>query len=112
MAQHFLLSPAARTLTLAQVAGMTDLQAETMFRAIRWASTDGAPVCPSCGSLGAYECRRPNGALRFRCREKECRADFTITSGTLFHSHKMPLRSYLMAVALACNEVKGKNALA
>jgi hypothetical protein len=67
---------------------------------------------PVCGCLDAYECCRPNGALRFGCRAKECRADFTVTSGTLFHSHKLPLKSYLLAVVLFANEVKGKNALA
>jgi hypothetical protein len=38
--------------------------------------------------------------------------DFTITSGTLFASHKLPLRAYLAAIAIFCNEVKGKSALA
>ena len=46
MSQHFLLSAAAKTLTLATVFRMTDAQAETMFRQVRWPSTDGAPVCP------------------------------------------------------------------
>jgi hypothetical protein len=46
---------------------------------------------------------RPNGALRFRC--KGCKKDFTVTSGTLFASHKMPLRGYLAAIAVFCNEV-------
>ena len=64
---------------------MTDAEAETMFRNIRWADTTGTPVCPSCGSVEAYECRRPNGAVRFRC--KGCKCDFSITSGTLFVSH-------------------------
>ncbi len=54
--------------------------------------------------------RRPNGAARWRC--KACRKDFSITSGTLFASHKMPLRSYLMAIAFFANEVKGKSMLA
>src|SRR6202035_4556958 len=58
----------------------------------------------------AYEARRPNGALRFRC--KGCKKNFTITSGTLFGSHKLPLRGYLAAIAVFCNEVKGKSALA
>src|SRR5215210_5044688 len=89
---------------------MTDLEAETTFKAIRWADTSGAPVCPSCGSVEAYEARRPNGALRFRC--KGCKKDFSITSGTLFASHKLPLRGYLAAIAVFCNEVKGKSALA
>src|SRR4051812_18742194 len=110
MAQHFLLSSAAKTLTLAQVMRMTEAEAEAMFCKVRWADTDGAPVCPECGALDAYECRRPSGALRFRCRA--CKEDFTITSGTLFASHKLPLRSYLAAIAVFCNEVKGKSALA
>lgn len=110
MAQHFLLSRNAKTLTLAQVFRMSDADAEAMFRKVRWAETDGAPVCPECGSLDAYECRRASGALRFRC--KGCKADFSITSGTLFSSHKLPLRQYLAAIAIFCNEVKGKSMLA
>jgi transposase-like protein len=81
---HFLLSKAAKTLSLAQVFRMSDAEAEGVFRRIRWADTNGTPVCPSCGSVEAYEARRANGALRFRC--KGCKKDFTITSGTLFAS--------------------------
>jgi transposase-like protein len=110
MAQHFLLSKDAKTLSLAQVFRMTDLEAETAFRKVRWTATEGQAVCPYCGGLDAYEARRSNGALRFRC--KACQKDFTITSGTLFASHKMPLRSYLAAIAIFCNEVKGKSMLA
>src|SRR6202049_4854377 len=110
MSQHFLLSRPAKTLSLAQVFRMTDTEAKAMFRKVRWPETHGAPVCPHCGGLNAYECRRPNGLLRFRCRA--CREDFTITSGTLFAFHKLPLRGYLAAIAIFCNEVKGKSALA
>jgi hypothetical protein len=35
-----------------------------------------------------------------------------VTSGTLFAWHKLPLRTYLMAIAVFCNEVKGKSMLA
>ena len=110
MAQHFLLSKTAKTLTLASVFRMSDAEAEVMFCKVRWADTQGKPVCPHCGGLDAYEARRPKGLLRFRCRA--CRKDFTITSGTLFASHKLPLRGYLVAIAIFCNEVKGKSALA
>ena len=68
MAQHFLLSRAAKTLSLAQVFQMKDADAEMAFRRIRWADTNGEPVCPHCGSLDAYDCRRFKGAPRFRCR--------------------------------------------
>src|SRR5579862_239728 len=89
---------------------MKDDEAETMFRRIRWTDTNGAPVCSHCGGVDAYDCRRLKGAPRFRCRA--CGKDFSITSGTLFASHKLPLRCYLAAIAIFCNEVKGKSALA
>src|SRR6266567_4895272 len=110
MAQHFLLSKEAKTLSLAQVFLMKDDEAEMAFRRVRWPETDGQPVCLHCGGLDAYDCRRLKGAPRFRC--KACKKDFTITAGTLFASHKLPLRCYLAAIAIFCNEVKGKSALA
>jgi transposase-like protein len=110
MAQHFLLTRAAKSLNLATVFGMSDAEAEVLFSKLRWPETDGGPVCPHCGGLDAYEARRPNGSQRFRC--KACGKDFSVTSGTLFGSHKLPLKSYLAAIAIFCNEVKGKSALA
>jgi len=110
VSQHFLLSAKARTLSLSAVLRMTDRQAEETFIRIRWAKTDGKPACVHCGCPTVSEARRPTGLLRFRC--KACRKDFSITSGTIFASHKMPLRNYLAAIAIFCNEVKGKSALA
>jgi transposase-like protein len=89
---------------------MSDSEAEATFKKIRWAETNGEPICPHCGGVDAYDCRRPNGATRYRCRA--CGSDFSLTSGTLFSSHKLPLRVYLAAIAIFCNEVKGKSALA
>jgi transposase-like protein len=110
MAQHFLLGSSAKTLSLAQVFRMSDAEAEIAFRKVRWPETRGEPVCPECGGTDAYDCRRRNGSPRFRCRA--CAVDFTITSGTLFASHKLPLRAYLAAIAIFVNEVKGKSMLA
>lgn len=110
MPQHFLLSSRARTLSLATVFRLTDGEAESAFRKIRWADTAGEPVCPSCDSPKAYDCRRPNGASRFRCRG--CLRDFSVTSGTLFASLKLPLRIYLAAIAIFANEHRGKSMLA
>jgi transposase-like protein len=110
MAQHFLLSRQAKTLSLAQVCAMSDADAEAAFRKLRWPATQGAPVCPVCGCLDAYETRRATGLLRFQC--KGCKKVYTITSGTLFASRKMTFKSYLLAVAIYCNEVKGKSMLA
>jgi transposase-like protein len=110
MPQNFLLSAAARSLSLAQVMALSDAEAEVLFARIRWPQTQGLPVCPTCGGCNAYDCRRAHGAPRWRC--KACGADFSLTSGTLFAFHKLPLRIYLAATLLFVNEVKGKNALA
>ena len=98
MPQHFLLSAKARSLSIAQVLSMPEADVETTIAQIRWPETNGKPVCPSCGCPICYDARRPTGAPRFRC--KACRADFSITSGTLFASHKLSLRSYLVASLL------------
>jgi hypothetical protein len=65
VSQHFLLSKAAKTLSLAQVFSLSNEEAEAMFRKVRWPETEGEPVCPSCGGLNAYDCRRTKGAPRF-----------------------------------------------
>jgi len=105
MAQHFLLSAGARSLSAAKIMRMSDSGVENVFLRLRWPETDGKPVCPDCGCSICYACRRPAGQLRWRCQA--CRGDFSITSGTLFAWHKLPLRTYVLAVAGFCNEIKG-----
>jgi transposase-like protein len=89
---------------------MTDEEVERVFVRLRWADNNGDAYCPHCGCTIVYSCRRPAKAPRWRC--KACRKDFSVTSGTLFAFHKMPLRAYLLAIAIFCNEVKGKSMLA
>lgn len=106
MAQHFLLSSAARTLSLAQVLRMTDAQAFDTFKAIRWAETDGEPFCPKCGSVAVYGIRTRRS---FKCAG--CLSHFSITSGTIFASRKLPIRDLLAAIAIFVNGAKGVPAL-
>ena len=104
--QHFLLSSAARTLSLAKVMRMSDVEAWETFKAIRWASTEGEPFCPRCGCVAVYgyTARR-----LFKC--KGCNHQFTVTSGTIFASRKMPIRDILAAIAIFVNGAKGHSAL-
>jgi hypothetical protein len=76
---------------------MSDEEVERTFIRLRWQNNNGDPHCPHCGCSIVYACRRPGRAQRWRC--KACQKDFSITSGTLFAFHKMPLRAYLLAVA-------------
>ncbi|MBO6724621.1 MAG: IS1595 family transposase [Rhizobiaceae bacterium] len=106
MSQHFLLSPAAKTLSLVKVMRMSDAEARTAFRKVRWSETDGDPVCPECGSVEAYDLKsRPV----YKC--KACSKQFSITSGTIFHSRKLAVRDILAAIAIFINGAKGYSAL-
>src|SRR5471032_2859351 len=106
MAQHFLLSAAARTLSLAKVMRLTDDQAFDLFRSIRWSDTDGDAVCGKCGGC---ECYTFKARRIFKC--KACQAQFSVTSGTIFASRKMAVRDLLAAIAIFVNGAKGHSAL-
>jgi transposase-like protein len=106
MAQHFLLSTAARTLSLAKVMRLTDDQAFDLFRSIRWAETEGDAVCGKCGGC---ECYTFKARRIFKC--KACGSQFSVTSGTIFASRKMDLRDILAAIAIFVNGAKGHSAL-
>lgn len=106
MHQHFLLSAAARTLSVREVFELNDEQAFDLFRELRWGKGEEV-VCPGCGVMEHHwflPSRR-----QWRC--KACAHTFSVTSGTIFAHHKLPLRVYLGAVALYTNAVKGLSAL-
>jgi transposase-like protein len=106
VSQHFLLSAKARTLSLGAIMRMTDEQAHDMFQAIRWADNGGEPFCPRCECTKIYVM----GTRRlWKCRD--CRHQFSVTSGTIFASRKLPIRDYLAAIAISVNAVKGLSAL-
>lgn len=106
MAQHFLLSAQARTLSLKEIyKGGEDAVYKT-FCAIRWAKTGGEPVCPRCGGLDAYSITTRR---KFKC--KACHHQFSVTSGTLFASRKMEFTDLLAAICIWVNATKGLSAL-
>ena len=106
MPQHFLLSSAARSLSLKAICRMSDDEAHARFVAIRWADNGGAAFCPRCRctAVYTYTARRI-----WKCQA--CHHQFSVTSGTIFASRKLPIRDYLAAIALFVNAVKGISAL-
>src|SRR6185437_2529891 len=106
MSQHFLLSAAARTLSLKAVARMSEEEAHATFKAIRWSDNGGEPYCGRCGCTAVY-----TYAARRIWKCKACKHQFSVTSGTIFASRKLPIRDYLAAIALFVNAAKGISAL-
>ena len=104
--QHFLLSAAARTLSLKTVFRMSEDKAYSVFCSLRWSDTNGAPVCPRCGSLDAYTI---TSRRKFKCAD--CYHQFSVTSGTIFASRKLSFTDLLAAIAIFVNGAKGVSAL-
>mgnify|MGYP000546892149 CR=1 FL=1 len=103
--QHFLLTSAARTMSLKAIFRMTDAEAFDTFKALRW--EDGKPSCShykNCGTIYIIK-----NSARWKC--SDCRKKFSITSGTIFAHHKLPLQDYLTALAIFSNGAKGHAAL-
>ena len=106
MAQHFLLSAKARSLSLKAVFRMSDEAAYDTFRKLRWPETDGDAVCPRCGCVESYDI---STRRRFKC--VACHHQFSVTSGTIFASRKMAFVDLLAAIAIFVNGAKGVSAL-
>lgn len=104
MAQHFLLSAAARTLSLGQIYKAGEKGAYETFKRLRW--QDGEPVCPECGCVECYEIKTRR---KFKC--SACYRQFSVTSGTIFASRKMAFVDLLAAICIFVNAVKGLSAL-
>ncbi len=106
MSQHFLLSAAARTLSLRAVYAMGEEKAYETFCKLRWTETEGEPVCPRCGCVDAY--RIPT-RRKFKCAG--CYHQYSVTSGTIFASRKLSFTDLLAAICIFANAVKGISAL-
>jgi len=106
MAQHFLLSAKARTLSLKSVFRMGEDAAYQAFCEMRWPDTEGEAVCPRCGCVESY-----NIATRRKFKCVACLHQFSVTSGTIFASRKLSFTDLLAAIAIFVNGAKGISAL-
>jgi transposase-like protein len=78
--------------------------AREWFEAARW--QDGVH-CPTCGSLEPYKTKK---AGVYRCKAKECRRDFTVTTGSVMERSHAKLTQWAVAFAMAAASKKGFSA--
>lgn len=69
------------------------------YENIRWGDE---PACPHCGSENPYKTKRG-----YRCKDKECKKDFTVRVGTIFENSKISFRIWFAAIYLATTSKKG-----
>jgi transposase-like protein len=82
-----------------------DEAARAMLESILW--PDG-PVCAHCGVINhSYKTKRPGV---FRCAEKACRKDFSVTMKTVMERSHIALHKWLQAFHLMTSSKKGVSA--
>jgi hypothetical protein len=92
-----------------------------LLERLRW---NGTPVCPHCGTadtkhyfIAARSGERTTrkGTVSFRrlwkCRNKECRKQFSVLVGTIFESSHVPVSKWLLALWLTSAAKNGISAL-
>jgi transposase-like protein len=88
---------------------MSEDEARGFLEGIRWPH---GPVCPHCGSQRVT--RLQGKATRpgvFKCKEKGCRKQFTVSVGTIFQGSHIALRDWVYAFHRMCASKKGVSAL-
>ncbi|RVQ67027.1 IS1595 family transposase [Croceicoccus ponticola] len=106
MAQHFLLSAKARTLSLKAIFRMGEDAAYRTFCELRWPENQGEAICPRCGCVETYNI---TSRRKFKC--VACHHQFSVTSGTIFASRKLSFTDLLAAIVIFVNGAKGISAL-
>jgi len=69
---------------------------------LRW--LDGEPVCVHCKQTGAYF--MPSRKI-YRCKNKECKKQFSVKAGTIFEESAVSLDKWLAAIWLIANAKNG-----
>jgi transposase-like protein len=82
-----------------------DTAARAYLERVLWPE---GPVCAHCGVVNhAYATKKPGV---FRCAEKGCRKDFTVTTKTVMERSHIALHKWLQAFHLMCSSKKGISA--
>jgi transposase-like protein len=82
-----------------------DDAARAYLEGLRWPQ---GPVCAHCGVIGHAYAIKPSGT--YRCAEKECRKNFTVTMNTPMERSHIALHKWLQGFHLMCSSKKGISA--
>lgn len=83
----------------------TDQACREWLEQVRW---NGEPICPHCGGIENIT-RPPSKPTQYW--HKDCRKQFTVTTGTVMHSTRTPLRNWIVVIYSVLTARKGVSAM-
>lgn len=83
----------------------TDAECRAYLEDLRWPKGVACPKCKG-ESISRIEKRKV-----FECNALECRYQFSVTAGTIFHDSHLPLPKWFLAIFLVTESRKGMSAL-
>ena len=94
-------------ITFMQTAQMfaTEAMAEEWFIQKRWGGRANI-TCPKCGERSVCEINSRD-PMPFQCTKPECRKCFSVKTGSVMQSSKLPLSQWAMAYNLITTNLKG-----
>jgi len=93
----------------------TEAAAYEYLEKLRWPDK---PVCPHCGSINDHYYLKPANSVSRKTRTgsvserrvwkcKDCRRQFSVLTGTIFHGSKVPVRTWLLVFFEMCANKNG-----
>jgi transposase-like protein len=93
----------------------TEGDAYLYLEGMRWGDT---PICPHCGSVRKHYFLKPSNGTSRKTRNgspserrvwkcADCRKQFTVLTGTIFHGTKIPVRTWLFVIFEMCSSKNG-----
>ncbi|MCH7923213.1 MAG: IS1595 family transposase [Nitrospinae bacterium] len=87
----------------------TEIKCIKHFENIRWPK---GPECPKCSDkrISQFQAKGKTGKVRHLYECMDCKYQFTVTVGTIFHNSHLPLVKWFLAIYLICSARKGVSA--
>ena len=86
----------------------TEEQCAAYLEHLRW---PGGVACPNCGNqkISRFQAKGKSGKTRqiCQCLDRECKYQFSVTTGTIFHDSHLPLSKWFEAMRLLAEQETG-----
>ena len=79
----------------------TESVARAWFEQVRWSN---GRACPRCGNMETTEAKN-GGTMPYHC--SPCRRYFSVKTGTVMQSSKLPIRTWIIVMYLMSTSLKG-----